>query len=265
MSDMKRLVSILMWVFLVLSILVCLYPIVCLITNSLVHPQELTGGFPSFFKTPSAIQYYNALFRNSDFLRALFNSLFLSVSITVGQILVAIPAAFVLAKYPSRLGNAIFALYLVLVLLPYQVVQLPHYLLLDELGLLNTHRGVIFPQIFSALGVCILRQGMGNVDDKILDAARIDGCGDFRLLVSMVIPDALPTIVTAAFLVFLDTWNMVEAPLIFINDAAKYPLSVLYNSISASGTNFAIGIICLIIPFLLFGLVGERLKEYLEV
>jgi len=85
------------------------------------------------------------------------------------------------------------------------------------------------------------------------------------LLVRMVIPDALPSIMTAAFLIFLDTWNMVEAPLIFLNDTEKYPLSVLYNSISASGMNFAIGVICLIIPFLLFGLVGERLKDYLEV
>lgn len=265
MSDMKRFVSILMWAFLIVAILVCLYPIVCLITNSLVHPNELSGGLPTFFKLPSLTQYESALFCNTAFLRALFNSLFLSVAIALGQILFAIPAAFVLGKHLSRWGNVIFAVYLVLVLLPYQVVQLPHYLLLEKLGLLNTHRAVILPQIFSVLGVCILRQGMENVDNKILDAARIDGCGEFQLLVRMVIPDALPSIMTAAFLIFLDTWNMVEAPLIFLNDTEKYPLSVLYNSISASGTNFAIGVICLIIPFLLFGLVGERLKDYLEV
>ena len=265
MSDMKRFVSILMWAFLIVAILVCLYPIVCLITNSLVHPNELSGGLPTFIKLPSLIQYESALFCNTAFLRALFNSLFLSVTIALGQVLFAIPAAFVLGKHPSRWGNVIFAVYLVLVLLPYQVVQLPHYLLLEKLGLLNTHRAVILPQIFSVLGVCILRQGMENVDNKILDAARIDGCGEFQLLVRMVIPDALPSIMTAAFLIFLDTWNMVEAPLIFLNDTEKYPLSVLYNSISASGTNFAIGVICLIIPFLLFGLVGERLKDYLEV
>lgn len=262
---MKRFVPILMWAFLIVAILVCLYPIMCLIINSLVHPNELSGGLPTFFKLPSLTQYESAMFRNTAFLRALFNSLFLSVAIALGQIIFAIPAAFVLGKHPSRWGNVIFAVYLVLVLLPYQVVQLPHYLLLEKLGLLNTHRAVILPQIFSVLGVCILRQGMENVDNKILDAARIDGCGEFQLLVRMVIPDVLPSIMTAAFLIFLDTWNMVEAPLIFLNDTEKYPLSVLYNSISASGTNFAIGVICLIIPFLLFGLVGERLKDYLEV
>lgn len=244
--------------------LICFYPMVSLLFNSVLKPNYLPRGILSRISHISLGQYYESLFENSKFLRGLLNSALMAFSITIGQVAISIPAAFALEKYKIPGKEILFGVYLILVLLPYQVLQLPHYLLMKEWELMDTQISIILPNIFSTIGVCILRQGMRYVDNSVLDAAKIDGCGDFRLLSKMAIPGAEPSIVAAALLIFLDSWNMVEAPKIFLTSVDKMPISVIFNSVSGTGRNYAMGVLCLIIPFLLFGLFAEKLKSFID-
>lgn len=255
-----------------------LFPMVYMVCNSFMESREvmkayallsqgsqpyaISAGNLSIRLIPervSLMQYYLALFRKPTFLVMFWNSAIMTVPIVTGQILVSAMGAYAFAKLRFRFRDQIFFLYIIVMMMPFQVTLVPQYITLKKLGLLGSYLAVILPGIFNTFGVFLLRQFMIRIPDEYGEAAKIDGAGHFRIFASVVLPQCKGALASLAILVFVDNWNMVEQPLIFLDNEQMHPLSIFLSRINTSemGVAFACGILYLV-PALLVFLYGEN-------
>lgn len=253
--------------------LLLLFPIVITFTNSLMTEQELlinygvigkltevtaTGAdtFVNLKWLPDKVtlaQYGELLVYSPNYLLLFWNSAGLVVPIIVGQTAVAAMAAYAFAKLSFRGRDSLFLVYLLTMLMPFQVTLVPNYIMADKLGLLHTTSAVILPGIFAAFGVFMLRQFMLHIPYAYIEAAKIDGAGHFRIFLTVILPMVKPGLAALVVLLFVDYWNMVEQPLIFINDPFKQPLSVFLSRLSGEwDTVFAASMLYMAPMVLLF-------------
>lgn len=199
-------------------------------------------------------QYKEVLFDKPVFLQMFWNSVFMVVPIIVGQVLVASLAAYAFAKLRFWGRDKLFVIYLMAMLMPFQVTLVPNYIIADKLGLMNTTSAIILPGLFSAFGVFMLRQFMLHIPNSYIEAAQIDGARHLRIFYQIIVPLIQPGIAALVVLLFVDYWNMVEQPLIFLEDAFKQPLSLYLSSINegARGVAFAASVLYMTPMVLLF-------------
>ncbi|UNK21185.1 carbohydrate ABC transporter permease [Paenibacillus sp. N3/727] len=203
-------------------------------------------------------QYAEVLVHKPVFLHMLWNSVFMVVPIIALQVLVASLAAYAFAKlrFPGR--DKLFLLYVLTMLMPFQVTLVPNYIIADKLGLMNTTSAIILPGIFSAFGVFMLRQFIMHIPNSYIEAAKIDGARHLRIFYQIIVPLVQPGIAALVVLLFVDNWNMVEQPLIFLEDAFKQPLSLYLSHINkdARGVAFAASVLYMT-PMVLLYLYAE--------
>jgi len=206
-------------------------------------------------------QYYQVFFRRPEYLEKFWNSVILVVPIVVFQIIVACFAAYGFSRYRGRLREMIFFSYIILMLMPYQVTLVPNFLVTKWLGILDTRWAIILTGIFSPMAVFILTKYMRRIPVSYVEAAKLDGAGEWQIFSKVFMPLSGGVIYSVAILVFIDNWNMVEQPLILLRDAELHPLSVFLSKINSGevGLAFAVATIYMI-PTLLLFLHGE---EYL--
>ncbi len=259
-----------------------LMPIILTITNSFMAGSEISANYGSVFATnesggkvyisekvnlkfiPDMVsfsQYITVLFKSPDYLLKFWNSVILVVPIVVFQLLVASLASFGFSRYRGRIREIIFFAYIILMLMPYQVTLVPNYLVSDWLNILDTNWAIWLPGIISPFAVFMLTKFMRRIPDSVIEAAQIDGAGEWKIYTKICMPLCKGAICSAAILVFIDYWNMVEQPLILLTDAEKHPLSVFLSKINSGeiGLAFAVATIYMV-PSLLIFLYGE---EYL--
>lgn len=262
--------------------LLFLMPIILTITNSFMAASEISSNYGSVFATTetggkvyisekvnlkfipdmvSFSQYATVLFKSPDYLLKFWNSVILVGPIVFFQLLVASFASFGFARYSGRIRTIIFFAYIILMLMPYQVTLVPNYLVSDLLNLLDSYWAIWLPGIFSPFAVYLLTKFMKRIPDGVIEAAQIDGAGEWQIYQKICMPLCKGAICSAAILVFIDYWNMVEQPLILLSDAETHPLSVFLSKINAGeiGLAFAVATIYMV-PSLLIFLYGE---EYL--
>ncbi len=146
--------------------------------------------------------------------------------------------------------------------MPYQVTLVPNYLVARWLKLLDTRWAIILPGIFAPFSVFLLTKNMRRIPKSVLEAAQLDGAGEWQIFSRVCLPMCRGTLISVVMLIFIDFWNMVEQPLILFSDTQKYPMSVFLNEINTGkvGVAFAVAVIYMV-PTLLMFLQGE---EYLE-
>ncbi|WP_374017394.1 carbohydrate ABC transporter permease [Paenibacillus thiaminolyticus] len=250
-----------------------LTPVILTFVNSLMTEREIIANYGMLGKTDittfvnlkwipdwvSFQQYFKVLIATPRFLLMFWNSVLMVVPIILGQVVVATLAAFALGKlrFPGR--DPLFFLYLITMIMPFQVTLVPNYIMADRLGLLNHPSSIILPGIFGAFGVFLLRQFMLHIHSAYMEAAKIDGAGYIRIFFSIVLPMVKPGIAALVVLLFADYWNMVEQPLIFLQDPALQPLSVFLSRIQeeALGVSFAASVVYMV-PMLLLFLCAEQ-------
>lgn len=255
-------------VILAVIALLLLMPVILTVVNSFMSEREILANYGMLGKTNvsdfanmkwipdwvSFKQYSKVLIESSQFLWMFWNSVFMVVPIIAGQVAVASLAAYAFAnlRFPGR--DPLFFCYLITMLMPFQVTLVPNYIMADRLGLLNTHSSIILPGIFAAFGVFLLRQFMLHIPYTYMEAARMDGAGYVRTFVSVVLPMVKPGMAALVVLLFADYWNMVEQPLIFLNDANLQPLSIFLSRIQneAMGVAFAASTVYMVPMVLLF-------------
>lgn len=256
-----------------------LTPIVLTITNSFMSASEISSNYGSVFATnsnggkvyisekvnlkfiPDMVsfsQYVTVLFKSPEYLYKFWNSVILVGPIVVFQLTVASLASYGFARYRGRIREIIFFAYIILMLMPYQVTLVPNYLVSDWLKLLDTNWSIWMPGIFSPFAVFLLTKFMRRIPTSVVEAAQIDGAGEWQIYKKICLPLCKGAICSAAILVFIDYWNMVEQPLILLSDAEKHPLSVFLSKINAGeiGLAFAVATIYMV-PSLLIFLYGE--------
>lgn len=179
-----------------------------------------------------------------------------------GQMMFAAPAAWAFSKlrFPGR--KILYGAYLLLMVLPFQITMDPNYLVLERLGLMDTPFAIILPGIFSAFPMFIIKKGFDGIPDNLLEAAALDGAGPLRTFVSVGLPLGIPAILSAATLSFIEAWNAIEQPMMFLQDQSNWPLSLyLFNiTIEDLGLAMSASLMMLAPPLLLF-LAGQKYLE----
>ena len=206
-------------------------------------------------------QYGDTLLRSPDYLVKFWNSVILVLPIVVFQVAVAAFAAYGYMRSQGRLKEMLLFVYIFVMLMPYQVTLVPNYLMSERLGLLDTRWSIILPGIFSPFAVFILTKSMRRIPFSLIEAARLDGAGEWHIFSKICLPMCKGALFSVAILVFIDYWNVVEQVIILMPDINKQPLSVFLSSINQGeiGLAFAAATIYMVPPILLF-LYGE---EYL--
>ena len=209
-------------------------------------------------------QYYDALIGNTDYTRAFLNSVEYSVISTALAMVIAIPAAYSLAFCDFPLKRIVVAVYLLLMILPYQSVEIPHYLLLREAGLLGSDAAVIVTNIFDTFEICVLAVLFMSIPRETMEAAEIDGAGTLRKITSVALPQTRAGVLTTALLKFVNAWNLTEQPLVFLEDPTRYPLSVLLPTLNGRfrTDSFAFSVVFILPPMLLYFGMADELEEF---
>lgn len=256
------------------SLLICI-PILILLTGSLMGRGELaeylrpvlgeTGGYIAWKLMPDYPTFENyrkLLLETPQFFVLFWNSMGMVAAVLLGQMAVGIPAAWAFAAYEFPFRKWILTLYIVLMLLPFQVTMLSSYLVLDGMGMMNTRRAIVLPAIFSTFPVFVCYGGFSRIPGEMLDSARMDGAGEFLIFARFALPLGKGGILSAMVLGFLEYWNLMEQPLAFLEDKALCPLSLYLPEITwaQAGYAFAASVITLV-PAVFVFLMGQ---DYLE-
>lgn len=197
---------------------------------------------------PTLRHYIKLLFQTPDFFAVFWNSVKITAVILAGQVVVAVPAGWALAKFQFRGKKIILVLYIILMLMPFQIMMLPSYLVLERFGIMNTQAAVILPAVFSTFPVFLIYRGFVSIPRELTEAARVDGAGEGAVFFRIGIPLGMPGIRSAAVLGFLEYWNMMEQPLAFIRDRKLWPLSLYLPEIQTgqAGAALAAAVIVLV-------------------
>lgn len=256
-----------------------LMPIILTFTNSFMSASEISSNYGQVFATTetggktyisekvnlkfipdmvSFSQYITVLFKSPDYLFKFWNSVLLVVPIVAFQLLVAALASYGFTRYRGKLKEIIFFVYIILMLMPYQVTLVPNYLVSGWLHLLDTRWAIWLPGIFSPFAVYLLTKFMRRIPLSLMEAAQIDGAGEWQIFRRICLPLCKGCMCSVAILIFIDYWNMVEQPLILLSDETMHPLSVFLSKINAGeiGLAFAVATIYMV-PTLLVFLYGE--------
>jgi ABC-type sugar transport system, permease component len=204
-------------------------------------------------------QYYTVLVERTKFLFMFWNSLGLVLPIVAGQIIVASMAAYAFARINFRWREQLFFIYIITMLMPFQVTLVPNYIITDKLGLIGNYLSIILPGVFGTFGVFLLRQFMLYIPREYNEAAKVDGASHFYMFLRVILPMTKSGLAALAILVFIDNWNMVEQPVIFLQDQEKYPLSVYLSNVNRDEMGIAFAASTLyMLPMLLMFLYGEN-------
>ena len=183
----------------------CAFPIYWLYATSLRAPQDIYSL--SLFPWPLSGQSYLSAFQVLDLGGMLLNTTLMAVGVALGQLLTGLLAGYAFAAWDFRGKQLLYLVFVATWLVPYQVTMLPNYVLLSQLGVLNTIAGVVLPSLCTALGVILLRQHMQSFPTELLEAARLDGRGSWTTLWTVVVPNLRPALAALGILLFVNSWN----------------------------------------------------------
>ena len=262
------------FIFIVVGMVICA-PVFLVVTGSVMGQGDLYeclapvfehgAGFVSWKlipQYPTVENYSRLLFYSPEFFVLFWNSVKLVSLVLLGQMLVGVPAAWAFAVYWVRGKNVLFTIYVVLMLLPFQVTMLSSYLTLDRLSLLDTHWAVILPAVFSAFPVFGIYGGFQSIPRALMEAARIDGAGELYIFFRIGIGLGRGGILSALVLGFLEYWNVIEQPFAFLEDKTLWPLSLYLPEISWTQAGFAFAAsVVMLIPAVFVFIMGQ---DYLE-
>lgn len=279
LKKQKKAAKYAVWVFIFAAAILFLMPTVLTLANSFMTSNEISANYGALFGNmtdnkkvfisenvnlkfiPDKVtldQYKAVLITNSDYLMKFWNSVILTVPITVFQLAVAILTSYGFARYPGKIKSIIFFAYIILMIMPYQVTLVPNFLVADKFGILNTRAAIILPAVFSPFSIFLLTKVMKRIPLSYVEAAKLDGAGEIQILTKIYLPLCKSAIISVAMLVFIDYWNMVEQPLVLMNDQDYHPLSVFLSQINTGdiGLAFAVGTVYMV-PTILMFLYGE--------
>lgn len=211
----------------------------------------------------SLTAYYKVFFGQPEYLMKFWTSIALSLAIALGHTVISCMAGTALAKYRFVGRRFWFVLFLLFMVLPIQVTLVPSYILLEKLQLLNSCWALVIPGLFAPFGVVWMTLSFQAFPREWLEAASLDGAGGLKGVFYIMAPAAKPSVVSLFVLTFIESWNMVEQPINFLNEPQQYPLSVFLASVEESSQSIqaVCGVLCLLPVTLLFFYYNEELME----
>lgn len=224
-----------------------------------------TGKFASWHmipQYPTLKPYVELLLDSPGFFAMFWNSCIQVFPGVLGQLLIAVPAAWAFARYRFPFKRGLFMLYIILMIMPFQVTMVSGYIILDRLRMTDSHLAIIVPAVFSTFPVFIMTKFFRDIPEAVVEAARIDGASERQIFFYIGMPLGASGIVSIFVLDFLEGWNAIEQPLTFLRSKSLWPLSLYLPNITAekAGVAFVASVIVMI-PSVLIFLYGQ---QYLE-
>lgn len=220
-------------ILIVLAVFFAMYPIFVMVAGSFKSAQELNynvAGFPKAFTLENYMRLLN--YNSGIIVRTYLNSIFIASCYTLLTLMVTSLAGFAFAKYRFRGRNAMFILLLITMMVPMELNMTPLYLIFSKMKWLNTYLVQIIPGVANIFALFMMRQYMYSIPDVVLDAGRIDGAGEFRLFLNIVLPISRPALGALAILQFLSKWNDFLYPKIMITKAKLMPIMVILPTLN---------------------------------
>jgi multiple sugar transport system permease protein len=253
-----------LYAVLILIAFIMIFPFAWMVSASLKYDRDIFV-YPIKWlpETVDSIKYnYSTIFTRISFGKFYFNTAKLTIIITLLQLFTCSLAAYSFSRieYPGR--DKIFIVYLCTLMVPWHAIMIPQFLIIQKMGLYNTHLSLILIQAFSAFGVFILRQYMLSIPKELNEAAKIDGCGQFRIFAQIIIPLTKPGLATLAILTFNSVWNDYMAPMLYLEDKHLYTLQL---GLSYFKTQYAMeygltmaATVCSIIPVIIVYIFAQK-------
>ena len=254
--------AIFLYAFLIVGSALALLPMLWMVSASFMAAGEANSFPPRLIPRDPTLEHYRALFTSLNLGRYLLNSTIIATTATALSILINSMAGYAFAKlrFPHR--DRLFRLLTLGLVIPVQVAMLPLFLLLRQMGLVNTYWAVIIPSMASIFGIFLIRQYARSIPDDLIDAARIDGASELRIYWSVVLPVIRPILATLAIWTFLSTWNDFMWPLIVMSDREYQTLPVALAGLSREhvqdNERMVAGSVVTILPVLILFLALQR-------
>lgn len=267
--------------------LLFLLPLIVTFTNSFMTESEIALNYTSRLsvfdlvdgvvtkyiqiglipESVSISQYIEVLLNQPAFLVLLTNSIKITVPVVFGNLAVSMLTAYGFSIWEFKHKETVFAVYIIVMLMPLQAVLVPNYIIADMLGIKDSYLAIILPGIFSPFGVFLLRQGMKTIPPAYLEAAGIDGASNWYIFWHIVVPQMKSSVAALMMLTFIEYWNLVEQAVIFIDDYKKEPLSVYLSRIAEGrmGLVFAASCVYMFLPFWFLMLGQKDLEKGIEL
>ena len=251
-----------LYVLMLVSCAVMLVPFIWMVTTAFKTEAEALMSPPKWI--PSSLQWRNFsdAWNAAPFGMYFLNSFFMAITTTLGEVFTTILAAYAFAKMKFFGKNVVFAILLGTLMIPGQMLLLPNYVTMARLGWLNSYKALIIPWLVSVFGIFLLRQFFRGIPDELRDSARIDGCGRFRFLFTIVVPLSKPAIFTVALLKFLGSWNSFQWVLIMTTSpemrTVPVGLQVFSSEIGTAYEQLMAASVLAIIPILILFLFTQK-------
>ncbi len=262
MSLTERLSKGAIYLLLAAAALVMLFPLLWAVSTSFMTPAEVTSFPPALVPASPQWENYATVLHRVPVFRYLLNSFLVASLVTVGQIATASLAGYAFAYMPFRGRALVFGLFMSTLMVPWEVTLIPNYLTVRSLRLTDSYAGLVVPFLATAFGTFLLRQFFLQIPRDLEDAARIDGCGRFRFLWSVVLPLSRAGLITLGSYTFLATWNQYLWPLLVTNSREMRTVQIgIRFLINEEGRQFHLimaGVVIFLIPAMLMLLWGQR-------
>lgn len=256
-----RAVTALIGVVLTVGALITAFPFIWMIASSVKPQSESLTYPPSIFPRAPTLKYFMSLFVELDFGTYLVNTIIVVLIGFVGLLFMSM-AGYAFSKFEFRGKRWMFFLVLATLMIPVQVTMIPTYLILNSMHLTNTLVGIALPTLVSGFGIFLFRQFMSTIPTEMLEAARLDGAGEFRTFLQIVLPLSKPILAVQAVLTFIAGWNSFLWPLIIASDQRLYTLSVglslLNKQIAVNPSLQMAAASVMVVPILIVFIVLQR-------
>lgn len=221
----------LLYTILTVYAIITIIPFFWALSSSFKTLEEIVSGTINFIPKNFTFDNYKTIFIEQElFPRWLFNSIFIAVSVTGLNLIFNSMAGYALARLSFPGKKALFIIILAILMIPGQVTMIPNYLILKELGWLNSYQGMIIPGMVNATFIFMMRQFFINFPKELEEAAELDGLGKFGTFFRIVLPMATPALAAQAIFVFMGSWNDFMKPLIILSDPELFTLPLGLNS-----------------------------------
>jgi putative chitobiose transport system permease protein len=260
----RRVAGGILWYFVLgLIALITIFPFAWILLTSLKGPTDLLFSTPpQFFPGTVTFQNYATVLAALPIPKFFLNSIVASSATTAGNVLIASLAAYPLAKMRFRFRDPIFYLLLATLIVPIQLTFIPSYLLARFFGYYDSLPAIVWPALASAFNIFLMRQAFRGVPSELIDAARVDGAGDWRIWWQIAMPLVRPTLATVAIFTFVTSWNDFLWPSLMLptpgNKTLPVGLAALQSYFSSDFRSIAAGVTMTVVPILIFFVALQR-------
>jgi multiple sugar transport system permease protein len=248
---------------LIIGLLLLVGPFIWMLLGSFKTTAEIRQVPPTWLPLNPTTQNYSDLFAEQEFPRYFLNSTIVAVAVTAGNLLFCSMLGYALAKLSFPGKRLLFVIVLGMLMVPGIVTFVPLFVLVTNMGLANTHLGLLLPFLAGPFGVFLMRQFIGELPDELLDAARVDGATEYYIFSRIILPLSVPALATLGILTFLASWNNFLWPLVVAQsqDMFTLPVALALFATGQNNTNFGLllaGAVVVVVPVLLVFLALQR-------